>query len=300
GISKRRLKQLETIQLIREEREYGRQQLAYNARPFVLCGLPLRQLPKDQLYYARRNGAFFLEITAHPRFGMPFGQDRLIPIWVATLAVQQKSREVRFSSAAQILAFFSLPKDGPHYRRMVEGFQRVFAATIFFGTRQHTNGEGYADLGRFQFFDRMQLWFNTVKRQQVPNAENFDNRISLSEAFYNEINEHRIPVERNVVAALANAPGVLDFYMWLVWKTWTLKSSAVIPLVAERGLNEQLGSKEYTEPRFFRAKVKSWLRQVKDLWPQCSALIVSDGLSIMVQSSRQNPAIRAVGKTVNL
>jgi hypothetical protein len=58
----------------------------------------------------------------------------LIPIWVATLAVQQQSRVIRFSSAAQLLEFFRLPKDGPHYRRMVEGFQRVFAATIFFGT----------------------------------------------------------------------------------------------------------------------------------------------------------------------
>src|SRR5271157_6237893 len=33
------------------------------------------------------------------KLGIPFGQDRLIPIRVATLAVQQKSRTVRFDTA---------------------------------------------------------------------------------------------------------------------------------------------------------------------------------------------------------
>jgi hypothetical protein len=63
---------------------------------------------------------------------VPFGQDRLIPIWVATLALRQKSRTVQFGSAAQMLEFFRLAKDGRYYRRMVEGFQRIFASTIFF------------------------------------------------------------------------------------------------------------------------------------------------------------------------
>lgn len=43
GITKRRLKQLEAIQLIREQRRAGKQNLALNASPFVLCGIPLRQ-----------------------------------------------------------------------------------------------------------------------------------------------------------------------------------------------------------------------------------------------------------------
>ena len=65
---------------IREERENGIQQLAFNARPFVLCGIPLRRPPITQLIHWRRNGRFFLDITGHPDFGLPFGQDRLIPI----------------------------------------------------------------------------------------------------------------------------------------------------------------------------------------------------------------------------
>ena len=71
GITKRRLKQLEAVQLIREQREKRTQDLAFHTRPFVLCGLPLRRPPQGQLLYARRNGKFFLQIAGHPQFGLP-------------------------------------------------------------------------------------------------------------------------------------------------------------------------------------------------------------------------------------
>jgi hypothetical protein len=300
GITKRTLKHLEAIQLVREQREWRTQELAYNARPFVLCGIPLRRPPQEQLTYARHNGHFLLEITAHPRYGLPYGQDRLIPIWVATLAVQQKSRVVHFSSAAQLLEFFRLPKDGPHYRRMVEGFQRVFAATVFFGTEQQPERMAVVELARFQFFDRMQLWFNTTEQQQPLLIERFDNLIILSDPFYREIDEHRIPVEREVVAALAQAPGVLDFYVWLVWKSWTVNGRPVsIPLIAEHGLNKQIGSTEYAQPRLFRFKIRTWLHHVKSLWPECPAVLSADGESLTIHSSRNSPAIRTVRKAVN-
>jgi hypothetical protein len=49
-------------------------------------------------------------------------------------ALRQKSREVRFDSAAEMLDFFRLPKEGFHYHRLVKAFKRVLGATIFFGT----------------------------------------------------------------------------------------------------------------------------------------------------------------------
>src|SRR5215831_223952 len=119
GITARRAKQISSVLMIREQREQRKQEVVFNARPFVLCGIPLRPMPKSQLVHRRRNGKFFLHVVGHPDFGLPFGQDRLIPIWVATLAIQQKSRIVRFQSAAQMLDFFRLSKDGRHYRRLL-------------------------------------------------------------------------------------------------------------------------------------------------------------------------------------
>ncbi len=135
-VSRRRWRKLASFEVVTMKREEGRQDLAFNSRPFVLCGLPIRRPAKTVLEYTRQNGRFFLNITGHPRFGLPFGQDRLIPIWVATLALRQGDRVIRFETASQILDTFGLAKDGKTYRRLVEGFKRVFAATIFFGTEQ--------------------------------------------------------------------------------------------------------------------------------------------------------------------
>lgn len=295
SISKFRLRQLEAITLIRDERENGRQDLAYNARPFVLCGLPLRPPPKNQFTYTRRNGKFFLEITGHPKFGLPFGQDRLIPIWVATLAVQQKSRTIHFDTAARMLDFFHLSKDGRHYRRIVQGFQRIFAATIFFGTDDQPGGNRITDWARFHFFDRLRLWFHEAD-QSASGGDSAENTITLSEPFYKEIDEHRIPVEREVIAAFAHAPGVLDFYLWLVWKTWAVNgTSAFVPLFTALGLSSQLGTREYPTRRF-RQLIGQWLRKVKALWPECPAEISQDGQCLIVKSSKACPAIRPAEK----
>ena len=100
----------------------------------------------------RRNGRFKLEVVAHPEYGLPFGQDRLIPLWVSTLAVRQKSRTVLFRSAAEILEEFDLPKDGPHYRRLVEGFKRIFTSTIYFGTESLAGRHEIWDSHRVSLF----------------------------------------------------------------------------------------------------------------------------------------------------
>jgi hypothetical protein len=286
GISRQRLRQVESICLVREQREKGRQELAFHARPFVLCGLPLRRPPSTQLVHRRRNGKFSLHVVAHPDYGLPFGQDRLIPIWVATLALRQKSRELHFDSAAQMLDFFHLPKDGPHYRRFVEGFKRLFGATIFFGTEDQPHSAPFLDWTRFHFFDGLKLWFDTPERE-LRSVGRHDNAITLSEAFYREIDEHRIPVEREVVAALAHAPGVLDFYIWLVWKNWTNHGTVVcIPLVGPGSLKEQLGVADYPLERTFRLTLRRWLRTIRALWPECSARLSEDHSTLVIASSR--------------
>ena len=104
----------------------------------------------------------------------------------------------------------------------------------------------------------------------------------MSDPFYREIDEHRIPIEREVVASLARPHGVLDFYVWLVWKSWTVNGRPIsIRLVAEHGLNEQLGTAEYAQPRLSRSKIRTWLRHVKSLWPECPAVLSTDGQSLM-------------------
>ena len=139
----------------------------------------------------------------------PYGPDRLIPIWLATLALQQKSPILHFDSPSQLLDYFRLRKDGSQYRRMKGAFQRVFAAAIFFGSEDQLKKHLVVDWTRFHFFDEMQLWFSRKDTVQPPAQETPCNVVVLSDAFYRELVGHPIPVERDVVATLAHTPGLL-------------------------------------------------------------------------------------------
>jgi len=285
-ISKRRSRKLAGFEVVTMKREEGRQDLAFNARPFVLCGLPIRRPPRTLLEYTRQNGKFFLNVTGHPRFGLPFGQDRLIPIWVATLALRQGHRTIRFQTAAEILEAFDLPKDGRTYRRLVEGFKRIFAATIFFGTEEQVQKAAFVDWGRFHFFDRMRVWFTReVEQRQLP-GDDFDNTVVLSEQFWKEIQTHPIPVDLNVVRALADSPGNLDLYMWLTWRCWTASEPLErIPLFGAAGLAQQLGTPNYTRERRFRQRIAHWVGIVHALWPACPVMLAPDKDYLLIQPS---------------
>jgi plasmid replication initiation protein len=108
--------------------------------PRSLCGLPVRKPPRNEMLYERRNGNFVLQITGHPNYGLPFGQDRIVSIYLATLAVRQKSQTIRFRTAAEMLETFGMHKGGKEYRRLVAAFERIFGATIFFGTDSLSEG----------------------------------------------------------------------------------------------------------------------------------------------------------------
>ena len=63
----------------------------------------MKKPASNELLFERRNGNFVLQITGHPSFGLPWGQDRLILIYLATLAVRQQSQTIRFRTASEML-----------------------------------------------------------------------------------------------------------------------------------------------------------------------------------------------------
>lgn len=44
--------------------------------------------------HERRNGQFVLQVIGHPNYGVPWGQDRLVPIFLATLAMRQQKQTI--------------------------------------------------------------------------------------------------------------------------------------------------------------------------------------------------------------
>jgi hypothetical protein len=284
-VTKCQQKRIDSIELVRKYRDEQRQILSFNSRPFVLCGLPIRKPPVGTLQHTRCNGRLKLEVVAHPEYGLPFGQDRLIPLWVSTLAVRQKSRTVLFRSAAEILEEFDLPKDGPHYRRLVEGFKRIFTSTIYFGTESGAGRQEVWDSRRFHFFDRMRIWCTRTADEDLIEPKPDYNMISLSDSFWQEVQAHPIPVDNRVIRELTNIPGCLDLYMWLCWRCFHAKRTEYIPLFGNFGLASQLGVVDYSRDRNFRKRLREWLKLILLYWPDCPARVSADGAALTVGSS---------------
>ena len=283
-VSKQKLRQAEGSCIVRLKREEGKQNVGFSSRPFVLCGLPVRKPLANELLYERRNGNFLLQITGHPTFGLPFGQDRIVPIYLATLAVRQQSQTVRFRTAAEMLETFGMHKGGKEYRRLVAAFERIFGATIFFGTDTLNGRAKVVQRSRFSFFNEAQIWYSRDS-DQCPLSNEFENIIVLSDQFYQEITAHPIPADLEAVKVLAGAPAVLDLFMWLSYRCFRAKGEEAIPLLGPQGLASQIGSIEYARPRRFREKLEQWLDFIRALWPECPARISSNGQNLIVQQA---------------
>jgi Plasmid encoded RepA protein len=274
-VSRQRLRQADRIEVVRMRREQRAQDLGFSSRPFVLCGLPIKRPPKGQLIHERRNGDFLLEITGHPKYGLPFGQDRLIPLFLSSLAVRRETKVIKFDSAKEMLETFGLQSGGKQYRRLVAGFERVFGATIFFGTDTQREKAKVIRRGRFNFVQEVELWYERDPRQRfLPGG--FQNIVVLTDEFYHEIMAHPIPADMAAVRVLAHAPAALDLFLWLCYRCRNAKGKESIPLFGPFGLMHQLGSAEYSRERKFRQQLKQWLKTVRAVWPECPAVISRD------------------------
>jgi hypothetical protein len=266
-ISKCRQRQLERIELIRAEPDRRGERLGFTSRPFVLCGLPLRRPPKSQLMYERRNGKFTLHLVGHPEFGLPFGQDRLIPIFLATLAVRQRNPVLRFKSGAEMLEMFGMQRGGKEYRRLVAGIERIFGTTVYFRTEHSGSDAKLISRARFHFVSKTHIWFDRSSTDG-PSLSHRENIIALSHEFFEEVTAHPIPSDLEVIRLLAASPGALDLYLWLAYRTFTAKGSQAIPLFGPHGLQAQLGCTEYSRPRRFRAMLAQWLSTMASVSPR--------------------------------
>jgi len=207
-----------------------------------------------------------------------------VPIFLATLAVQKNSQMIRFRTAAEMLETFGMSKGGKEYRRLLGAFERIFGATIFFGTDGMARQATVVHRSRFNFLREAQIGYNRHAEPPVLSPE-FENVIVLSDEFYAEIQSHPIPSDLNAVRVLSGAPAVLDVFMWLSYRCFVSKSEE-LPIFGQRALVVQLGNVEYARPRKFREKLEHWLEIVRAIWPECPARVSEDGRYLRIAPAR--------------
>ena len=157
-----------------------------------------------------------------------------------------------------MLDSFGMQQGGTQYRRLVAAFQRIFGATILFGTDTQRESAAVVHRARFSFMSEARIWYSRDPDQRHLPGD-CQNVIVLSDEVYHEILDHPIPTDLEAAKALSSSPAALDLFMWLSYRCFAARGKERVPLFGDFGLISQLGSAEYARPRKFREKLEGWL-----------------------------------------
>ncbi len=272
-----------------EARRDEKQTLAFSPQDFILFGLPYKR-PKGSVY-ARRNGKLSFEVLGHPAHGVPFGQDRLLPIWLATaysVCGQPEDGVIRFRAVRDILSAFDMPPAGSEFRALKSRILRFTHATLFvYDERQSeaTAGSERKVIRRYNLIDAVDLWFDRHGRQ--PNQYTlWQNYITLSRSFAAALREKKMPLDLDTVCALKDRPMALDLYVWQAHRSWELfhlkRDSASVPVFGEEGLLAQFGSQVASEKKA-RQLLRANQKLVEGVWRSCPNHLTKDGNRLVLR-----------------
>ena len=238
--------------------------LGFMARMLALCSLP-RTNPGRRIQYKRANGPFTLYMTAGGGQRLPYGNlPRILLAWVSTEAVQTRSRDLILGrSLTEFMRRLDIFNDsGAMRRRLRNQMGRLF------GTRVELIYEDKRVQRRAasNITTRSEFWWNP-RRPDAPAL--WDSKIRLGEDFFNEIITNPIPLDMNILKSLKRSSLGMDLYMWLSYRTFTLKK---VTALRWRSLYRQFGAQpsKASDRRVvydFRKDFLRELKKIKEAWP---------------------------------
>ena len=254
--------------------------LGFMVRLLALCSLP-RTNPGNQKEYKRVNGPYTLYMIAGGGNKLPYGNlPRLLLAWVCTEAVRTQSRELvlgkSLSKFMRTLGVYN--SGGQPQTRLRNQMKRLFGCTVSL-IYEDEHGEQFVSS---LIAERGEFWWNERKPDQ-PSLWN--SKIELGEKFFNEIIRHPVPLNMNTLTALKRSTLGLDLYLWLVYRTFSLRA----PLrLTWKQLYCQFGAhpakaRDNNTVQAFRYKVLRELKKIKLAWPELN-YATAKGVLILLPS----------------
>ena len=242
--------------------------LGFMARMMALCSLP-RTNPGNRLQYKRVNGPYKLIIIAGGDCKLPFGNlPRLLLAWVSTEAVRTQSRELVLGrSLAEFMRTLGIYHNsggrGGVQTRLRNQMKRLFGCTV---SLIYEDKSGFARVSSL-VADKHEFWWNERKPGE---PVLFNSKIELSEKFFNEIINHPVPLNMNTLTALKRCSLGLDLYLWLTYRTFTLRAPLRLTwkqVYRQFGAHPAKASNNQTVQNF-RYKILRELKKIKIAWPE--------------------------------
>ena len=239
--------------------------LGFIARLLALCSLP-RSNPGNRKEYVRRNGPYTLIMNAGGLNKLPYGNlPRLLMAWLCTEAVRTQSRVLilgdSLSKFMRELGIYN--SGGKPQTRLRNQMKRLFGCTVSMIYKDEHVEQFISSL----IAERGEFWWNERKPDQ---SSLWNSKIELGEKFFNEIIRHPVPIDMNTLTALKRSSLGLDLYLWLTYRTFTLRTPKRITwrqVYRQFGLDPAKASDKQTVKNF-RRKVLRELKKIKLAWPE--------------------------------
>ena len=268
--------------------------LGFMARLMALCCLP-RTNPGNRHQYKRVNGPYTLIMSVIGNNKLPYGSlPRFLLAWVCTEAVRTQSREIVLGrSLSEFMRKLDLHTSGGSSRgdrtRLRNQMKRLFHCTVSLIYEDERVAASASSL----VADRTEFWWNERK----PNEPVlFNSKIRLGEDFFNEIIRHPVPLDMNTLKALKRCALGLDLYLWLVYRTFALRTPLRLSwrqLYRQFGVDPAKASDNQTVQNF-RYKILRELKKIKLSWTDLN-YSTAKGVLILSPST---PAIPAVAQSL--
>ena len=242
--------------------------LGFMTRLMALCSLP-RTNPGNRHQYKRVNGPFKLIMIAGGDNKLPFGNlPRLLLAWVCTEAVRTQSRELvlgrSLSEFMRKLDVISSDSGGSWgiRTRLKNQMDRLFGCTV----QLIYEDDGVKARVSSLVAAHSVFWWNP---KRLDESMLWESKIRLGEEFFREIIRHPVPLDMNILKALKRSSLGLDLYLWLVYRTFALKS----PLrLSWTSLYRQFGvspakAEDNSTVQHFRKDCLRELKKIQAAWP---------------------------------
>ena len=249
----------------------------------ALCAmsLPVRRPADEQAPLIRRDGQYTLMITPKPVIeetdgvqrplvlGMPYGSlPRLILIHVMTAALRDRSRQVllgaSFADWMRRMGFRTISY-GPRGSATLirQQLDRLLACEWMIRWDSANGRPGEREFG-IKEIKLTNEWVGLDRRNS------FSREIYLTEAFYNHLQDHAVPLDECAIRQLRDSATALDLYTWLAYRLPRITAARPV-ILSWAQLAAHFGNDRADIRKFRYSLREAWERQVSAVYPAARA-----------------------------
>ena len=250
----------------------------------ALCAmsLPVRRPPDEHAPIIRQDGQYTLVINPKPvvetvdgqqrlqSLGVPYGSlPRLVLIHIMTDAVRTKSRHVvlgaTFTDWMRRMGFRTISYGPRGSATLVRGqLDRLLACEWMIRWENAGEGQGEREFG----IKEIKLTNEYVGVDRKGGA--FIREIFMTEAFFDHLRQHAVPLNENAIRQLRDSATALDLYTWLAYRLPRISPKRPAAISWQQ-LAVHFGNDGKNIRKFRQIVRDAWERQVSAVYPEARA-----------------------------